>query len=161
MREETKLKITDNSCNDRSDNKRYKTIFRQNFPCFDIIPRRPLAVIAGIIRRNENLAAVSRFNPAKSPPIIVEPERLAPGNKAKTCENPTIIASNNPKLFYIFSLTSNNSAKARRRATAINIIAIIQRFFVNAPSISFLNNNPTIANGNRTENNQPTKPRII
>ena len=40
---------------------------------------KPLAVMAGIERRNEKRAAVSRFSPANRPPMMVEPLREAPG----------------------------------------------------------------------------------
>ncbi len=53
--------------------------------------RSPLAVIAGIESRNENLAAVSRFSPMKSPPMMVEPERLEPGMRLIRREHPTDI----------------------------------------------------------------------
>src|SRR4028118_2314598 len=45
---------------------------------------RPLAKMAGIERRNEKRAAVSRVSPANNPPMMVEPERLAPGINAST-----------------------------------------------------------------------------
>src|SRR6266550_2089767 len=49
--------------------------------CFN--SNKPLAAIAGIDNRNEKRAAVSRVSPAKSPAMIVEPERLEQGISAR------------------------------------------------------------------------------
>jgi hypothetical protein len=103
----------------------------------------PLAAIAGIESRNENLAAVARFSPARSPPMIVEPERLAPGISESTCARPTTIASLIPKWPMSFRRLLKSSAIPKPSATAIIMVAITQRFFVPSPSISSLYIRPT------------------
>lgn len=45
-------------------------------------PKIPLAKIAGILNKKENLAAVSLFIPKNNPAVIVVPDRDEPGIKA-------------------------------------------------------------------------------
>ena len=49
--------------------------------------------MAGSDSRNENRAAVLRLMPANSAPLMVHPDRLAPGSRAHACHSPTQIAS--------------------------------------------------------------------
>ena len=53
----------------------------------------PLARTAGMLSKKENLAAESLFNPENNPPVIVVPERDAPGIKANACAIPIKIES--------------------------------------------------------------------
>src|SRR6266446_7160015 len=79
--------------------------------------------------------------------MIVEPERLEPGIKARTCANPTANASPIFRFSIVRLRLPTNSANASRIATTIIMVAIIQRFFVKVPSIWCLNNKPTTATG--------------
>ena len=107
----------------------------------------PLAATAGMDSRNENRAAVSRVSPANRPAMIVEPERLEPGISASTCAPPIASPSPIPRSSIPRLFLPTNSAIANSSATTIIIVAITQRFFVNVPSICFLNSRPTRPTG--------------
>ena len=51
-------------------------------------PWPPAAKTEGSDNKNENRAAVSRDMPAKSPAVIVTPERDEPGTSASACARP-------------------------------------------------------------------------
>lgn len=64
--------------------------------------RSPLASTAGTLNRNENRAASSLFNPLNNPPVIVVPERDAPGIKANAWAMPMIRESSNEISLSVF-----------------------------------------------------------
>src|SRR5215207_2669729 len=116
--------------------------------------------MAGIESRNEKRAAVSRFSPAKRPPMMVEPERLAPGTSARTCAKPTASASAGPKSSTSLRRAPTFSATSSSSATTTIIVAITHRFFVNVPSMKSLKSSPKTPTGSEPSTiSQPRRAR--
>ena len=104
--------------------------------------------MAGIESRKEKRAAVSRVSPANSPPMMVEPERLAPGISDKHLRAADRQRVPHAQLLHLRSrLPDHFGDEQRQTATTIIIVAITHRFFVNVPSICFLKSRPTMPMG--------------
>ncbi len=100
-----------------------------------------------MLSRKENLAAVSLFNPTKSPPVIVVPDLEEPGINAKDWATPIKKESATDISFISFLNFAVFSAIARIMASPIKLPEITYRFFVNEPSIISLNSSPIITTG--------------
>jgi hypothetical protein len=87
----------------------------------------PLIKIAGMLNRNEYLAADSLSICLKNPPVMDEPERDVPGTNESDWKKPIIIESLIPSLSIVMLLFVNFSA-----AKIINENTIIQ------PAISYM-----------------------
>ena len=108
---------------------------------------KPLPRIAGMLSKKEKRAAVSLFNPINKPPVIVVPEREEPGINASACAKPITRVSIIVTSVISFLNFAVFSAMARIIARPIRLPAITLRSFVNAPSITSLNNKPIITTG--------------
>ena len=86
--------------------------------------------------RNEKRAAVSLVNPTNNPPVIVTPDRDAPGTKENTWANPIRRESLMVISFISFLKDAAFSAIASRTAKNRMLPVITYKFLVSGPSIN-------------------------